>query len=523
MDKKNILLIVTDEERIPMHFPAGLEFPARALLRERGVSFQRYHVNTAPCTPSRSVIFTGLHTPRNRMVDNTSIGYIKDLDPDIPTLGDMLASAGYYSVYKGKWHLASITPSEDPRHTTEHDMEPYGFRDYQHYGDLQSSAREGYCYDSLIVEDALHWLHHWIDLPTDKSSQPFFLTVALVNPHDIMIVDVDGTKKVQYQPEGGGFMPIMTPPEHALYQQDHSPVLPRSWSADFNREHVEAKPAAHHEFDLLFRYNFGDIPRDEALWKRYVNYYINCMLDVDRHIARLLQHLDDTGLIDNTIVVFTADHGEMGGAHGLRTKGPWIYREGLNVPLVICHPDGPSGVTTEALGCALDLAPTLMGLAGMSAEQQQAAYPDLRGYDLSGLALAPDSTGPRSEILFTYTSLSTLDGAFVSRESESFDPSKRGLLLGIHDGRYKYARYFSPLHMLRPSSHEELLEHFDLEIYDTQDDPDELHNLASDAASQELVQTMNAKLDALVDRELGGTCDLVELPANPEMVRGLLT
>ncbi|WP_428261678.1 sulfatase-like hydrolase/transferase [Haliangium sp.] len=523
--KKNILMIMVDQERMPMHFPAGIELPARRWLRERGVSFERYHVNTAPCTPSRSVIFTGWHTPRNRMIDNTTFDYVGDMDPEIATLGDMAAAGGYYSVYKGKWHLARIAETMDPRYTTEDAMRGYGFRDFQHDGDLMSTAREGYSYDGRIAADTIHWLNHWLNERVDESCDtPFFLVCSLVNPHDVMTVDIDGSGEVQKQPEGA-LMAIKSPPEHAIYRQDHGPELCESWRRDFNSESYDNKPSAHQEFDRIFTGNFGLIPKDEAMWKAYVNYYINCQRDVDRHIMSVLQYLEDTGLVDDTIIIFTADHGEMAGAHGLRTKGPMIYKENNNVPLVICHPDGRRGESTDILASAVDLAPTLMALCGVD-DSAKELFPNLFGHDVSPVVFDRGFAGPRNGILFTYTCLSTFDADFALDPSEDkeIDLSKRGFLLGICTDSHKFARYFGPTtKAIMPDTIAELRANFDLELYDLAADPDEIDNLANDSANDELMLALNRRLNALIAAELVGVSFPTAVPDDLATIRGVLT
>ncbi|MEM9491434.1 MAG: sulfatase-like hydrolase/transferase, partial [Myxococcota bacterium] len=503
--KKNILLIMVDEERMPMHFPEDIALPARQWLRERGVSFDNYHVTTAPCTPSRSVIFTGQHTLRTGMIDNTNLGYVQDLRPEIATLGDMAAAAGYYSVYKGKWHLADIEDTQDPRTTTEVAMQQYGFNDFQHDGDLLSFAREGYTHDGRVAAEALYWLDTWVNYRTEESQdRPFFLVCSFVNPHDIMTVDIDSEGTIQQQPErAASLMPIMGPPDHALYREQYAVELCDSWRRDFNRETHESKPSAHREFDRIFTSFFVDIPKDEAMWKAYVNYYINCYRDVDRHMMRLLQYLEDTGLDRDTIVIFTSDHGEMAGAHGLRTKGPFIYKENNNVPLIICHPDGVKGTTTQALGSAVDLAPTLMSLCGLE-EEQRTGFPHLFGHDLSPVVFDQDAAGTRTSLMFTYSALSMIDADFVLGLSKRFDLKKRGLLLGIRTGTHKFARYFAPLVKTpMPTTIEVLRAEFDLELYDIAADPDEITNLANDSAHDALLLDLNHQLNALIRAEIG--------------------
>ena len=492
----------------------------------RGVSFERHFVNTAPCTPSRSVIFTGWHTPRNGMIDNTPFAYVGDMDPSIATLGDMAAAAGYYSVYKGKWHLANIDPVVEPRYTTEDAMCGYGFFDFQHDGDLHSVGREGYTHDGYIAASAIRWLDNWINYDPRAATQPFFLVCSFVNPHDVMTADMGET---QVQPPSAS-MAIKTPPKHAIYAAEHDVALPPSFDADYNSETWANKPAAQREFDRLFTGNFGNIEKSEVeMWKAYVNYYINCQRDVDRHIMSVLAHLEDTGLLDDTIVIFTADHGEMAGAHGLRTKGPFMYEETSHVPLIICHPEGRRGETTSVMSAALDIAPTLMGLAELTSEQR-AGFPHILGHDLSPAVKDRNFASPRDAILFTYTCLSTLDADFVldTTEQTPLDPNKRGLMLGVRTATHKFARYFAPtVKTVVPNTIEELTAEFDLELYDLGADPDEIENLANAVADdpeiQALMLQLNNKLNAMLVLELADVPIPTALPSDLSTIRGPLT
>jgi arylsulfatase len=106
-DKYNILMILTDQERYmsPSDLPAGYRLPGHEKLASRGVVFENHQVASCVCTPSRSVIYTGQHIQHNGMFDNTNFPWSSDLSTDIPTVGDMLRRQGYYTAYKGKWHL----------------------------------------------------------------------------------------------------------------------------------------------------------------------------------------------------------------------------------------------------------------------------------------------------------------------------------------------------------------------------------------------------------------------------------
>ena len=100
----NIMMIVTDQERhlMPSQLPAGYRLPAHEKLASRGIVFENHQISSCVCTSSRAVVYTGSHIQKNGMFDNTNFPWANDLSTDIPTVGDMLRSQGYYTAYKGK-------------------------------------------------------------------------------------------------------------------------------------------------------------------------------------------------------------------------------------------------------------------------------------------------------------------------------------------------------------------------------------------------------------------------------------
>ena len=155
-NQPNILMIVTDQEYAHQPMPAGFALPSRERLHARGVTFNNHHATTTVCTPSRSVIYTGRHTPHTRMFDNTNFAWIDDMkaDPEaLPTIGHMLRDLGYHTVFKGKWHL-----SEFPAQGSREAMEPYGFSEYQDWGDVQGGPLDGLLKDPKIADEAVGWL-----------------------------------------------------------------------------------------------------------------------------------------------------------------------------------------------------------------------------------------------------------------------------------------------------------------------------------------------------------------------------
>jgi arylsulfatase A-like enzyme len=106
-ERPNILVIVTDQEYAHQVRPQGASLPSRDRLRSRGVAFNNHQAATTVCTPSRSVMWTGQHTPHTGMFDNTNFAWIDDMRADpqtLPTVGHLLRDLGYYTAFKGKWH-----------------------------------------------------------------------------------------------------------------------------------------------------------------------------------------------------------------------------------------------------------------------------------------------------------------------------------------------------------------------------------------------------------------------------------
>ena len=140
-------------------------------------------------------------------------------------------------------------------------------------------------------------------------------------------------------------------PERGITHVARDPVDPlyaKKWNFKLPASHAQAldapgRPSAHRDFLRSHDALVGEIPNEEPRWRRRHNYYLNCVRDVDRNIAALLAELDASGLTERTIVILTADHGDMDGAHQLHAKGAAAYREQNHVPLIIAHPAYPGG------------------------------------------------------------------------------------------------------------------------------------------------------------------------------------
>ena len=145
----NILMIVTDQERyLPLaERPNGYRLPGQEKLAARGVVFENHQIASCVCTPSRAVLYTGQHIQNNGMFDNTNFPWANDLSTDFTTIGDMLRRQGYYTAYKGKWHLTDEFETANKLHVPKRilveEMEEYGFSDYFGIGDMIAHTEGG--------------------------------------------------------------------------------------------------------------------------------------------------------------------------------------------------------------------------------------------------------------------------------------------------------------------------------------------------------------------------------------------
>ncbi|WP_329629306.1 sulfatase-like hydrolase/transferase [Sphingopyxis sp.] len=529
--KLNVLMIITDQEQSMASYPKGLleKLPAHREMLERGLLVENYHVHTTPCTPSRSTIFQGHHTQQTGLFLNSDNAPYPVAAETMPTLGHMMQATGYYTSYKGKWHLSRLNYERNWTRipggiypTTENAMEKYGFHDYGFDGEEVGLTWDGYKADMAVAGDAARSILDYAR--RDKAGgKPWFQVVGLVNPHDIMFYDATG-KQAESRPDPNILGPLRREPGDPLYEVDNKFDLPES----FYKDDLSTKPEAHRAIVRLNDLFYGTLRHDdEESWHRFINYYYNCLRDVDRRLGQLLWALKESGQIDNTIIIYTSDHGERAGAHGMRQKGATMYREEVNIPMIVAHPDFAGGRTTKGLMGAIDLAPTLMTLAGLSADEQASRFPGLPGLDVSGLLTAPEARTERDRQghLFNYAVVHywepTKDRTAVLASGEPdyskrFDLSKRRLHRGVHDGRYKFARYFAPAHHNTPADWKTLTAMNDLELYDTHADPGEIVNLASDPKHKSDILRLNKMTNALIKREVG-IDDGREYPGPTEM------
>ena len=483
--RPNILLIVSDQERQRGWLPDSVHLPWRERLIAEGVEFTRHFTHSSPCSPSRASLLTGRYLPGHGVVDNVIMPEHKELDPSVATLGSRLRGAGYRSSYIGKWHLSQ---SEHPN------MEAYGFSDWdgndRHF---MGWAGTGVHFDPIIAANAAHWIGANARPRPGTPDQPWFLTVALVNPHDVMWFPIDQPGYEQRNPEAVASVRRVL--EAAAWKDDDTlPIYTKGYDEVFEElpanfhDDLHTKPEAHRQWRWDQQHGlWGYIdPGDTKAWLRHLDYYVELQRLADHSLGTVLGALEDSGSWDDTVVIFTSDHGDMCGSHGLRSKGPFVYDEIMRVPLYIRVPGKTrAGSSTDALATHVDLAATICALAGIDRvtdAQAGAGGLGLQGVDLTPV-LTEQATSVRDHVLFAQDSAQTRNLNQV-----------RYALRGFFDGTTKYARYYG-VGGGKPSTGlwgkdpgqklfdvDSDFDDQDHEWYDHDTDPLELVNLANDRA-----------------------------------------
>jgi len=378
MGTPNILLILTDEERHQPEYEReelaefrAARLPARSSLERDGLQLGRHYAGATACAPSRATLFTGQYPSLHRVRSTDGLGKTANAPGmhwlgvgGVPTMGHWFRAAGYRTFYRGKWHV-SQADLKDPSSngslmTNDKDgtvlgdameayrradaLEPYGFSGWlgpePHGAD---PANSGYVRDSLLADQAVELLDSLGEEGDD--AQPWLTVTSFVNPHDIAFV---GEPWKMF-----GFPPI----------PDWVPEVPEAPSQS---DSLEDRPACQAQFRDLWPEIVYPTPANGEYRRFY--HYLQAL--VDESIGRVLQALDRNGLAENTIVVFTSDHGDQLGAHGgLVQKWHNAYDESIRVPFVVTGADiSTSAASAPTPTSHVDLLPTLLGFTGTNAE-----------------------------------------------------------------------------------------------------------------------------------------------------------
>jgi arylsulfatase A-like enzyme len=467
-----------------------VQLPWRDRLRAEGLELTRHYTHSSPCSPSRASLFTGQYLAQHGVVDNVIMPEHKELDPSVPTVGSILRDAGYRSSYIGKWHLSqSATP----------EMTAYGFADWEgNDRHFMGWAGTGVHFDPIIAANAASWLRS----NAASTTEPWFLTVALVNPHDVMWFPIDQPGYDERHPDDVRRARKIL--EWAKWKDDDVlPIFDTSYEEvcdalppNFGDELID-KPAAQRQWRWDQQHGlWGYIdPSDTKSWLRHLDYYVKLQRMADESLGTVLGALEDSGAYDDTIIIFTSDHGDMCGSHGLRSKGPFVYEEIMHVPCYLRVPGVThAGSQSDAIATHVDLASTICALGGVDPSMQ----PTLKGVDLAPVLEDP-STSVRDHVLFAH------DTAHTDEINHT-----RYAIRGFFDGQTKYARYYGvgggkPGTGLWGKDPGRKLFDVDADFvdqehewYDLGEDPHELVNLAHDAGRR---ADLHANYERLLEYE----------------------
>jgi arylsulfatase len=512
----NVVFLIVDQRTYRLLAGVDYALPALDSIARHGVTFRNHYISSAMCSPSRASFLTGQPPQVTGVFDQMQYSYQQSLSPDLPNMGSVLKGLGYKTAYFGKFEMDKNLLETKPTVNYSTALQPYGFDVFSTGGDTDSAPYSGFDNDVFIAGESVRWLHV-AAREARRTGQPFFMVASFLNPHDIMFGNgnVPGQPPVQKP-----VVPYAAPPPPAdsIYERKWSFTLPVSLQESLT---APGMPGALLQYLKGWDGWSGVIPTDRKdMWGIFYNYYLNTIRDNDRSLQQIVDAFNDMDLWRDTVIVFTADHGEMGGAHGgLKGKGPFSYEENAHVPLIIAHPVGKAGATCIALTSHLDLLPTFVGLTGLPEAKRPPAVKALPGRDFSALLADPDKasvTAVRPAVLFNYVGVSTVDGdylrpvmanLFLNKPSPPLSQAnlnKRGFVSFVFDGRYKFARYYAPTAFNTPQTLEDLFSNNDVQLFDLQTDPDEMHDLALEPdKNRATILRMNGLLNDLMAKEVG--------------------
>jgi arylsulfatase A-like enzyme len=512
----NIVFVIVDQRAHRLLAGSDYTLPAMDAIARHGVTFQNHYIASAMCSPSRAALLTGQPPQVNGVIDQMEYPFVTSLSPDLPNMGSVLKGLGYKTAYFGKFEMDKDLLDAKPSINYSAAAKPYGFDVFSAAGDIGSAPESGYHNDPFIAGESVRWLRESA-AAARRTGQPFFMVSSFLNPHDVMYTDANVPDQPAVQIP---VVPQATPPlpRNTIYQRIWPFALPASLSESLT---AAGMPPAFIQYQKGWNGWSGTIPADRRdMWTIFYNYYLNDIRDVDRSLGELVRAFDEMDLWRDTVIVFTADHGEMGGAHGgIKGKGPFAYEQNSHVPLLIAHPAAKAGATTAALTSHLDLLPTFVGLTGLPEVRRPAAVSALPGHDVSGVLAEPERanlTAVRPGVLFNYVGPATLDADYLRESMDAQFTHKsrppltqakletRGFVCFAFDGRYKFARYYSPKAFNTPRTLEDIFKDNDVQLFDLASDPEEMHNLALDRqANGTTILRMNELLNELMTKEVG--------------------
>lgn len=435
----NIIVVLIDDMRWDEFGAAGhayIKTPNIDRIAGEGALFTNAFATTPLCSPSRACFLTGQYAHTNGITDNTARD---EKSHRLRTFPLALDSAGYETAFIGKWHMGN---DDSPRPGFDHWVALKG----------QGEAID----PNLNIDGVRETVHGYVtDILTDfslkfierKRSSPFLLYLSHKALHPNILQRNDGSTAAIGE---GGFIPADR--HKGMYANEIFSRRPNAFIPPLDKPALARK--------------VGELPalgRETGTSETTIRERAEMLMGVDEGLGRILDVLKSKGELDNTVIVFTSDHGYWYGEHGLNDERRLAYEEGIRIPLLIRYPQAiPPRTRRDEMVQSIDLAPTLLELAGLTP-----------GGHIQGRSLLPlfkgNFNGWRTTILIEYYS----DTVFPRIVKMGYR--------ALRNERYKYIQYVD-------------LQGMD-ELYDLQEDPYELHNLLDDPSSSDVVVRMKKELE----------------------------
>jgi len=429
--------------------------------------FRNCFCTNSICAPSRAVILTGKYSHLNGVIDNR-----KKFDGSQQTFPKLLQKVGYQTAMIGKWHLKT-----DPTGFDYWNILP-GQGTYYNPAMKEMGQRKkytGYTTD-IITNHCIKWLKE------RTSDKPFCLMYHHKAPHrewepgpkhltmyDDVTIPEPETLFDDYSDRGTAAKEQDMTIEKTMNNRDLKLVAPKNLTP----EQKKLWDAAYEPKNQAFR-KANLKGKDLVRWKyqRYIKDYLRCITSVDDNVGRVLNYLDEAGLANNTVVIYTSDQGFYLGEHGWFDKR-FIYEESLRMPFLVRYPRQiKPGSVSDKIVLNLDFAPTFLDFAGAKIPA------DMQGQSLRSLLEGITPADWRASMYYHYY------------EYPAVHSVKRHY--GIRTERYKLIHFYYDID--------------EWELYDLAKDPDELKNLYGDPSYAQVVKKLKAEL-AKLKKEFGDTTD----------------
>ena len=437
----NIVFVLVDDMRWDEIRAAGhplLETPNMDRLAREGARFVNAFATTPLCSPSRASFLTGQYAHTHGIIDNTARP-----SHALPTFPRALQQHGYRTAFFGKWHMGNDN-SPRPGFTRWVAMPGQGEAiDPILNVDGKEMRVKGYVTD-VLTDYAEEFIR-------SSDGQPFLIYLAHKAIHPNVIQQDDG-KLVPVPGQPGGF--VAAERHRGRYANLTMPRRANAFQPPLG------KPALLRPIEGLPPLGRETATKDEEIRGR-----LEMLLGVDDSLGRLLAALEKMGALDNTVVVLTSDHGYFYGEHGLNEERRLAYEETIRIPLLVRYPPRvPAGITPRDLVLSLDLAPTLLTLAGLTPS------PAIQGRSFLPILEHPGQNWRSSFVVEYY--------------SDTVFPRIRNMgYVAVRTDRYKLIEY-------------QELTGMD-ELYDLEADPFEEQNLIGSPAAADMLAQMRSELARL--------------------------